>query len=717
MHRALLPALLLLVLACTATASPAPSVSCQGIFEAANPGPYRLEVLPHARGLDVTGATLVVTDPAGAVHRLEQIPGVAYFMAANGRVVALERPETDIIAGRLVVYDLAGKALHERQIDAPYDPALSSDGMALVLRDGTGMLRIDLDNFEEARCPSLDLFAAGPHGRIAGVPFDDDHLALIYGPKGLESSIGLDARPRRLAFSGDGHTLFVLDATALLAIADGATATIYVAPRGVELQDLLVLGDRIHVGERRADGQVFAGSSVELDRTGRIIDRASGPVEPVTRGESNPASDRGIPWPLMPNAQHAVGNTWGEYQNYGGTPYPHPGFDIFGSAGQGVYAVHSGVVKAVLSTGGDLYWRVAIGDSVTSGTCKGYLYAHLVQSSIAVHTGDLIFQGQYIGNLVQWPIYDFTHCHFARIQQSGTTWNGSWYAVDNPHTDLQNQNDTRVPVFEPARGTDLLAFCNNETSTYQSPSSLHGAVDIICHVGDQIESNWVCSVQELRYTIYPVNRPQYPVVNNKLAQIFNMTIDYYAGGSNYLWENTVLYKDDATCNTQGDYDYREFFHIISNSDGDGLCEQTDAQEAWNTAALPDGQYVVKVLAIDAAGGSKADSMVVTTVNGNPSDVTENAAIADLRPVVFPNPSSGSVTVSFVSPSDGRTSVAIYDPSGRRLRTLVDRSLVAGAHTLAWDGRDESGREVGSGGYSCVVETQDARTSVKIILSR
>lgn len=419
----------------------------------------------------------------------------------------------------------------------------------------------------------------------------------------------------------------------------------------------------------------------------------------------------------MPNAQHAVGNTWGEYQNYGGTPYPHPGVDIFGTAGQGVYAVRSGVVKAVLSTGGDLYWRVAIGDSVTAGTCKGYLYAHLVQSSIAVHTGDLVITGQYIGNLVEWPIYNFTHCHFARIQQSGTQWNGSWLAVDNPHTTLLNQNDTRPPVFEPARGTDLLAFCNNETSTYQSPSSLHGAVDIICHVGDQIESSWVCSIQELRYTIYPINRPQYPLVNDKISVIFNMTIDYYAGGSDYLWLNTLLYKKDSTCNTQGDYDYREFYHILTNSDGDGVCEQSDQQEAWNTAALPDGQYVVKVRAIDAAGGAKSDSMVVTTVNGNPSSVAEAAAVPDIGPTAFPNPSSGDVSIAFALPGADRVNLTIIDSAGRRVRTLVDARLEAGAHTLVWDGKDNHGRRVGSGSYTCALNTKEGRTSGKFVISR
>jgi hypothetical protein len=719
MHRALLTAILLLVAVHITVAAPAPvpRVSCQGLFEATNPGPYGLECLYSARGFDLTGATLLVTDPAGMVHRLERIPGTAFFVGANGRIAAIERAPIDAIASHLVIYDLSGRRLYSREIDAPINPALASDAASLILRDATGVVRIDLDTFEESRVPALDLFAAGPAGRLAGVPFGEGNELLVYGPKGLESRIPLDSRPRGIAFSADGSTIYAIDARALYRVDSASARPIYAAPEGVEVQDILLSGTTIYLGERRIEAESFAGSVVELDSSGRAVRRIAGPVAPVTRGVSEPVGSRGIPWPLLPDAQHAVGNTWGEYQNYGGTPYPHPGFDIFGSAGQAVYSVSSGVVKAVLTTGGDLYWRVAIGDSVTAGTCKGYLYAHLVQSSIAVHAGDLIVQGQYIGNLVQWPIYDFTHTHFARIQQSGTQWNGSWLAVDNPHTTFTHQNDTRPPVFEPARGTDLLAFCNNETSTYQSPASLHGAVDIICHVGDQIESTWVCSVQELRYTIYPINRPQYPVVNDKLSVVFNMTIDYYAGGSDYLWLNTLLYKKDSTCNTQGDYDFREFYHILSNSDGDGLCEQTDALEAWNTATLPDGQYVVKVVAVDAAGGAKADSMVVTTVNGNPSDVSDAAAALGVRPIVFPNPSSGSVSIAFTLAQGGSTSLKIYDPAGRRLRTLVDGRLDPGLHTFGWDGRDRDGHRVGSGSYSFVLDSPGGAANGKIIVSR
>ena len=73
-----------------------------------------------------------------------------------------------------------------------------------------------------------------------------------------------------------------------------------------------------------------------------------------------------INWPLKPfDTPRALGNSYGEYQFYGGSPYYHPGIDILGQDGDSVFAVKSGYVKAVLTTSASLHWRVAIGDSAS----------------------------------------------------------------------------------------------------------------------------------------------------------------------------------------------------------------------------------------------------------------------------------------------------------------------------------------------------------------
>jgi len=65
---------------------------------------------------------------------------------------------------------------------------------------------------------------------------------------------------------------------------------------------------------------------------------------------------------------------------------------------------------------------------------------------------------------------------------------------------------------------------------------------------------------------------------------------------------------------------------------------------------------------------------------------------------FPNPASASMTLRFVLPGSGSASVAIYDVTGRRVRTLVSGTRPAGENALAWDLRDDSGRNVSAGVY-------------------
>ncbi len=386
-----------------------------------------------------------------------------------------------------------------------------------------------------------------------------------------------------------------------------------------------------------------------------------------------------------------------------------------GDAGQPVYAVKAGVVKAILTTSADYHWRIAIG-AAGAGTSEGYLYAHVDQPTIAVSVGQAVSQGQYLGNLVPWPVAAFEHCHFARIRDTGTQWQGLWLCIDNPHPDLPS-TEMDWPVFEPAVSGQLLAFCTNETSVYQSPTSLHGAVDIIAHVGDRIAGNWVCAVQEIRYTISPLGHPDQPVVNDKLAVRFDMALDTYSGGPIDPLLVGLLYKQDSVCRTLGDYDDREFFHIITNSDGDEVYQESDRWQAWDTAALLDGQYVVQVNVRDAKGNSAAASMTVTTNNGNLPTAVAGDGAGELALGCAPNPGPAGTRASFRLPAAGSATLSVYDLAGRRLRRLVREDLPAGPHAVDWDGRDEAGAPCPAGTYLLRLESTCGARTQKIVLLR
>ena len=65
---------------------------------------------------------------------------------------------------------------------------------------------------------------------------------------------------------------------------------------------------------------------------------------------------------------------------------------------------------------------------------------------------------------------------------------------------------------------------------------------------------------------------------------------------------------------------------------------------------------------------------------------------------WPNPHRDAVRVRFTLPRAQRVQVDVIDLAGRRVRDLGARPMDAGAQTLEWDGREDSGRAAGSGLY-------------------
>jgi parallel beta-helix repeat protein len=66
---------------------------------------------------------------------------------------------------------------------------------------------------------------------------------------------------------------------------------------------------------------------------------------------------------------------------------------------------------------------------------------------------------------------------------------------------------------------------------------------------------------------------------------------------------------------------------------------------------------------------------------------------------YPNPFNPKTAIEYVVPEgSGKVRLAVYDLAGRLVRTLVDGERAAGRQVAVWDGRDDRGRELGSGVY-------------------
>jgi hypothetical protein len=85
----------------------------------------------------------------------------------------------------------------------------------------------------------------------------------------------------------------------------------------------------------------------------------------------------------------------------------------------------------------------------------------------------------------------------------------------------------------------------------------------------------------------------------------------------------------------------------------------------------------------------------------------------LGPAV-PNPTAATSVVEFRIPTRAAVHLSIHDVRGRRVCTLVDRTLAPGLHSAGWNGRDESGTLVQPGLYFLRLETPEAMRSRKLL---
>jgi C1A family cysteine protease len=83
---------------------------------------------------------------------------------------------------------------------------------------------------------------------------------------------------------------------------------------------------------------------------------------------------------------------------------------------------------------------------------------------------------------------------------------------------------------------------------------------------------------------------------------------------------------------------------------------------------------------------------------------------------FPNPFNPSTAIRYNVPEPGGSvRLTVYDLRGRKVRTLVDAHRGAGEHLAVWRGRDDGGRELGSGVYFYRMEIGDYRVERKMVL--
>ncbi|MGH7682079.1 MAG: FlgD immunoglobulin-like domain containing protein, partial [Candidatus Eiseniibacteriota bacterium] len=105
-------------------------------------------------------------------------------------------------------------------------------------------------------------------------------------------------------------------------------------------------------------------------------------------------------------------------------------------------------------------------------------------------------------------------------------------------------------------------------------------------------------------------------------------------------------------------------------------------------------FTLNAIATATAAGASAQ----TSVASQTATILWNLVTA---PAVFapaPNPFTSETAIAYMLPANTWVQIRIYDVKGRLVRTLTEGNATAGPHATSWDGRDDTGRTLGSGIY-------------------
>lgn len=84
---------------------------------------------------------------------------------------------------------------------------------------------------------------------------------------------------------------------------------------------------------------------------------------------------------------------------------------------------------------------------------------------------------------------------------------------------------------------------------------------------------------------------------------------------------------------------------------------------------------------------------------------------------YPNPFNAITRIRYSTALEGRVTLKVFNIMGQEVRTLVDRVLPYGNHTIIWDGKNDFGQTVATGVYLVKMNAHNFSTVKKLLLMK
>jgi choice-of-anchor B domain-containing protein len=153
-------------------------------------------------------------------------------------------------------------------------------------------------------------------------------------------------------------------------------------------------------------------------------------------------------------------------------------------------------------------------------------------------------------------------------------------------------------------------------------------------------------------------------------------------------------------------------------------QQLNQTDPWEQAVVDLSSYTSEPVQIrfrGITGTNYTSDMAIDDVSfeGNPSDIKspkELVTVFALKPN-YPNPFNPTTTIAYQVPHKSDVRIEIYNTLGQKVRTLLNDHKEPGEYQAIWDGRNDSGAQVGSGVYLYRLVARDFVQVRKMILMK
>jgi hypothetical protein len=216
--------------------------------------------------------------------------------------------------------------------------------------------------------------------------------------------------------------------------------------------------------------------------------------------------------------------------------------------------------------------------------------------------------------------------------------------------------------------------------------------------------------------------PLYILADDRIG-FFNFPMAYDSGDG--IYPDSVVFFDDEGCMTSSYYSiFPEYIRILgwfeTGVDTIRCPNPFPRDERYHFVSVrfaiePDAPS--QVITLDTTWDDRNGSMLfgledgITAITpgfavsyivyGHPAGIDEPGALTPDKFTLmqnYPNPFNSSSIIRFDLKESSRITLDIYDLLGRHITVLANSRFEPGSHSVIWDGRDESKRDVPSGVY-------------------